>query len=148
MDPTANTLTFRVKSKDGPAERTVQLAKDVPVTLDDGLAKKKTDAPAKGQLSDLAEGVNATIQLSVDRKTARGVTIHGPTLNAALMTRDELLAALAPASLSVLDGMLQDMSQRDLAHDLGVSPSAVSQRIRRDGLAVLAEADRRLGAVR
>ncbi|MGZ4476173.1 MAG: SatD family protein [Nocardioides sp.] len=69
-------------------------------------------------------------------------------VNAALMTRDELLAGLAPASLSVLDGMLRDMSQRDLAHDLGVSPSAVSQRIRRDGLAVLAEADRRLGAVR
>jgi len=78
-------------------------------------------------------------------------SVDGPdpaVVNAALMMRDQLLAGLAPASLSVLDGMLRDMSQRDLAHDLGVSPSAVSQRIRRDGLAVLAEADRRLGGVR
>jgi hypothetical protein len=69
-------------------------------------------------------------------------------LNAALMARDELLGRLDATSLSVLAGMLRDMSQRDLAHDLGISPSAVSQRVRRDGLAVLVDIDRSLGEVR
>jgi len=78
-------------------------------------------------------------------------SVDGPDpalVNAALMARDELLANLRPASLSVLAGMLRGMSQRDLADDLGVSPSAVSQRIRRDGLAVLVHVDRTLGRPR
>jgi hypothetical protein len=69
-------------------------------------------------------------------------------LNAALMARDELVGRLDAASLSVLAGMLRGMSQRDLAADLGISPSAVSQRVRRDGLAVLVDIDRSLGEVR
>jgi len=68
-------------------------------------------------------------------------------LNAALMARDELLGRLDAVSLSVLAGMLRGMSQRDLARDLGISPSAVSQRVRRDGLAVLVDIDRSLGEV-
>lgn len=69
-------------------------------------------------------------------------------LDAALTARDELLGRLDPVSVSVLAGMLRGMSQRDLAHSLGISPSAVSQRVRRDGLAVLVDVDRSLGRVR
>ncbi|WGL50689.1 SatD family protein [Nocardioides sp. BP30] len=69
-------------------------------------------------------------------------------IDAALAARDELLGRLDAVSLSVLDGMLRDMSQREIAHDLGISPSAVSQRVRRDGLAVLIDIDSSLGTVR
>ncbi|MFT4080998.1 MAG: hypothetical protein QM638_00280, partial [Nocardioides sp.] len=63
---------------------------------------------------------------------------HQPGLeaavNAALIARDELLGGLGPLSLSVLAGMLGGMSQTRIAADLAVSASAVSQRVRRDGL--------------
>lgn len=62
-------------------------------------------------------------------------------INAALVARDQLLAGLGAESVSVVVGMLEGMSQRHLAEQLGVSPSAVSQRIRRDGLAALVRVD-------
>ena len=62
-------------------------------------------------------------------------------VNAALMTRDHLVSGLDERSLSVLDGMLRGRTQKDLAHDLGVTASAVSQRVRADGLAVVLAAD-------
>lgn len=66
-------------------------------------------------------------------------------VNAALMLRDQLLHGLAEESLSVLAGMLAGMSQKEIADELGVSPSAVSQRVRRDGLAAVVRADDLLG---
>lgn len=66
-------------------------------------------------------------------------------VNAALTLRDQLLHGLATESLSVLAGMLAGMSQKEIADDLGVTPSAVSQRVRRDGLAALVRADELLG---
>jgi predicted transcriptional regulator len=66
-------------------------------------------------------------------------------VNAALVGRDELLAGLDARSLSVLDGMLQGMSQQQIAQHVGVTPSAVSQRVRRDGLAAVVTIDELLG---
>lgn len=66
-------------------------------------------------------------------------------VNAALVGRDELLADLDDRSLSVLDGMLRGMSQQQIAHHVGVTPSAVSQRVRRDGLAAVVAIDELLG---
>ena len=53
------------------------------------------------------------------------------------MLRDHLVSGLSERSLSVLRGLLVGESQRDLAEALGISPSAVSQRVRADGLAAI-----------
>jgi DNA-binding transcriptional LysR family regulator len=58
-------------------------------------------------------------------------------VNAALALRDHLVGGLSERSLSVLRGLLDGESQRDLAEALGISPSAVSQRVRADGLAAI-----------
>jgi len=62
-------------------------------------------------------------------------------INAALMTRDQIVSGLSQRSMSVLDGLLRGRQQQEIADELGISPSAVSQRIRADGLGVLLAAD-------
>jgi hypothetical protein len=69
-------------------------------------------------------------------------------VNAALILRDQLLHGVGPESLSVLAGMLTGMSQKDIAADLGITASAVSQRVRRDGLGALVRSDELLGQLR
>lgn len=62
-------------------------------------------------------------------------------VNAALMTRDQIVSGLSERSMSVLDGLLRGRQQQAIADDLGISPSAVSQRIRADGIGVLLATD-------
>ena len=76
---------------------------------------------------------------------------HAPdpaAVNAALLARDELLGRLDDRSVSVLRGMLGHMSQQQIASSLGITASAVSQRVRRDGLAALVSVDDLLGELR
>ena len=68
-------------------------------------------------------------------------------VNAALMSRDVVVSGLSERSMSVLGGLMDGRRQRDIADDLGVSPSAVSQRIRAEGLAVVLAADELLGGL-
>jgi len=68
-------------------------------------------------------------------------------VNAALVVRDQLLAGAGEQSLSVVAGLLAGTSQKEIAAGLGISPSAVSQRIRRDGLAAIVRADELLGGL-
>ncbi len=73
---------------------------------------------------------------------AEGEAGPDPALvNAALMTRDQLVSGLSPRSMSVLDGLLRGRQQQEIADELGISPSAVSQRVRADGMGVLLAAD-------
>jgi len=58
-------------------------------------------------------------------------------VRAALLGRDELVGRLDERGLSVLRGMLSGSNQRQIAADTGVSASAISQRIRNDGLGVI-----------
>jgi DNA-binding transcriptional LysR family regulator len=69
-------------------------------------------------------------------------------VNAALVCRDEMVGGLSDRSLGVLRGLLSGRTQREIAEKLGVSPSAVSQRVRHDGLAALVAAERLLGEIR
>lgn len=62
-------------------------------------------------------------------------------VNAALMARDQLVSGLSERSMSVLDGLMSDRRQRDIADELGISPSAVSQRIRAEGIGVVLAVD-------
>ena len=66
-------------------------------------------------------------------------------VNATLMTRDMVVTGLSERSMSVLGGLMSGRQQQDIADDLGISPSAVSQRIRAEGLAVVVAADELLG---
>lgn len=61
-------------------------------------------------------------------------------VNACLVLRDERVSGLSERSLSVLRGLLSGETQRDIAATLSVSASAVSQRVRADGLAALVTA--------
>jgi hypothetical protein len=66
-------------------------------------------------------------------------------VNAGLVLRDERVSGLSERSVSVLRGLLSHETQRDLAEALGISASAVSQRVRADGLAALVAAHELLG---
>lgn len=66
-----------------------------------------------------------------------GMAAQEAAVNAALVLRDHLVSGLSPRSVSVLRGLLDGASQRDLAEALGISPSAVSQRVRGDGLGAI-----------
>ena len=73
---------------------------------------------------------------------AEGEAGPSPALvNAALMTRDQIVTGLSERSMSVLDGLLRGRQQQQIADELGISPSAVSQRIRADGIGVLLATD-------
>lgn len=62
-------------------------------------------------------------------------------VNAALMSRDQIVTGLSERSMSVLDGLMRGRRQQDIADDLGISASAVSQRVRAEGIGVLLAAD-------
>jgi hypothetical protein len=86
------------------------------------------------------------------RRTAyrRADGYDGPdpdAVNAALLLRDELLGGLSERSLGVVRGLLSGRTQREIAEKQGVSPSAVSQRVRHDGLAALVASERLLGGL-
>lgn len=68
-------------------------------------------------------------------------------VNASLLLRDELVTGLSARSLSVLRGLLAGQTQRDLAEKLGISPSAVSQRVRADGLGSIVAAHELMGGL-
>lgn len=76
----------------------------------------------------------------------RPSTVHDaaqPALNAALLCRDHLVGSLSDRSLRLLRGLMDPhTTQGGLAAREGISPSAVSQRVRADGIgAVLAAQD-------
>lgn len=62
-------------------------------------------------------------------------------VRAGLILRDRAVAAFDARSVSVLRGLLEHETQREIAARLGISPSAVSQRVRTEGLAALVLAD-------
>src|SRR5262249_18920487 len=77
VDAGKRTLTVTVKEEGGLADKTLSLAKGVRVVLADAHEHE-------GQLADLAEGAAVVVQLSLDKKTARAITVHGPSLNGTL----------------------------------------------------------------
>lgn len=80
----------------------------------------------------------------------RAADVEGPdenSVNAALLLRDQLLGGLSSRSVGVLRGLLAGRTQREIAEAEGISPSAVSQRVRNDGLAALMRAEEMLRTV-
>ena len=68
-------------------------------------------------------------------------------VNAALLCRDQMVGSASERSIRLLRGALQGRTQAELATQEGISASAVSQRVRHDGLGVLLAADELLREV-
>ena len=68
-------------------------------------------------------------------------------INAALICRDHLLGSLDDRSTRIVKALLENQTKKDIAAAEGISPSAVSQRSGRDGLALLVVASEYLRGV-
>lgn len=69
-------------------------------------------------------------------------------VNAALACRDHLVGSMSDRSRRLLGGLMHGTPQRELAEAERISPSAVSQRIRADGLAMLLASETLLAGLR
>jgi hypothetical protein len=79
IDPARNSLTFSRKQSGAIEDKTVELAKDAKVLLNDRL--KKGDKDQESKLGDLMEGTPVLVQLSVDQKSTLGVRVQGMSVN-------------------------------------------------------------------
>lgn len=79
--------------------------------------------------------------------TAEEAPALPPALTAAVELADAMLAGLDAESRAILAILLAGRPQAQAADRIGVSRSAVSQRVARNGLAVLADALTRIGEV-
>jgi len=70
----------------------------------------------------------------------------GPLPSALLLLRDRSVTALDERGVVILLGLLDGLTQRQIAEDLGITASAVSQRVRADGLDALVASDQALEA--
>lgn len=68
-------------------------------------------------------------------------------VQAALDCLDFMVGSLSTTSRQILGGLMHGRAQHDLAVAVGISPSAVSQRVRRDGIGVALEAMTTLGGL-
>ena len=109
------------------------------------------DGPGWWAAREAIEAVEAAEQRSPTRAARTAVAApDGSTLvdldavNAALLLRDHVVGDLSARSLSVLRALLKGQRQHEIANTLGISASAVSQRVRADGIGILLAADERL----
>jgi hypothetical protein len=112
------------------------------------------DGPGWWVARDAIEWVAATERqaaLRTVRTAFRSDVPDAPSptaIAAALLCRDQLVGSLDERSLRILGGLMQHQSQAELAALEGVSGSAVSQRVRAGGLAVVAAALSELSRIR
>ena len=66
-------------------------------------------------------------------------------LRVALDCRDFMVGSMSTTTRDILGGLMDGQSQHDVATRLGISASAVSQRVRRDGVGVALDAMAALG---
>jgi hypothetical protein len=80
----------------------------------------------------------------------RAAGADGPepaAVNAALLCRDQVVGSLTTRSVELLRGLVAGRTQAEIAEEQRVSASAMSQRLRNDGLAVVLAADELLKEV-
>lgn len=96
-----------------------------------------------------AQGQAALGKVRTAYRMAEGSDGPGePAVNAALQCRDHLLGSLDDRSRRILGGLMRARTQVEIAAAEDISASAVSQRVRRDGLGVLVSAAAELRRVR
>lgn len=107
------------------------------------------DGPAWWAARDAVDAVEAQAERAPTRllrtgfRDAAGPGALADAVNATLLCRDHLVGSMSQRSLRLLRGLMDpDITQAQLAEREGVSASAVSQRVRVDGIgAVLAAHD-------
>jgi hypothetical protein len=108
------------------------------------------DGPAYWAARDAIEAAKQLAGKAALRTTR---TVYGPpddtalseAVNAALQALDHILGSLSAVSWRILAGRLAGQTQKEIAEREGITPSAVSQRVRSDGIGVAMEAMRMLG---
>jgi hypothetical protein len=78
---------------------------------------------------------------------APATAAHDTALRAALDCLDHVVGSMSSTSREILGGLMDGLTQHDVAERLGVSDSAVSQRVRRDGVGVALDVMERLGTL-
>lgn len=81
-------------------------------------------------------------------RPGRASTPDPHSINAALACRDHLLDSADDRDIAILKGLMQGMTQAEIATAEGVSTSAVSQRVRRAGIGVILRAHTLLREIR
>ena len=98
--------------------------------------------------AELAASRAATRHARTAYRCAEGAEGPDPrAVNAALLCRDQMVGSASERSIRLLRGALRGRTQAELATQEGISASAVSQRVRHDGLGVLIAADELLREV-
>ena len=113
------------------------------------------DGPGWWAAREAIESVKLEATRSATRRMRTAYRIADDTIgpdpaavNSALMCRDQMIGSVSERSLRLLRGTLAGRTQAELAEDEGISASAVSQRVRHDGLAVIAATDELMRTVR
>ncbi len=105
-------------------------------------------ARAAIEAAELDASRPATRHARTAYRRAEGVDGPDPqAINAALLCRDQMVGSVSDRSIRLLRGTLRGLTQTELATQEGISASAVSQRVRHDGLGVLVAADELLREV-
>lgn len=102
------------------------------------------DGPGWWAAREAVEAAEADAQAAAHRSRRTAYRSAVPdervdAVNAALECQDHLVGLLSNRSLTILRGLMSGTTQVELAQREGISPSAVSQRVRADGLAVILE---------
>lgn len=72
---------------------------------------------------------------------------HAAAVQAALDCLDWMIGSMSETSRSILGGLMDGRTQQEIAASLGISPSAVSQQVRNNGLGVALEVIQSLGGL-
>ena len=145
----ALTASFHIRSRLRPTDVRFGVGRGAVQVLD--RARGIHDGPAYWAARDAIEAAKElarkaalrttrTVYRSPDEDAAQTTAV-----NAALLTLDQILGSLSVVSWRILGGRLAGLTQREVAEREGITPSAVSQRVRSDGIGVAMEAMRMLG---
>lgn len=139
-------LSERPRVEDGPgwwaARAAIEWVKQQAATA--GARHLRTAYRRAADLEDPAPEDPAPEEPDREEPDRQTTSVTGPApdpVNAALLCRDHMIGSVSERSLRLLRGTLDGRTQAEMAAEEGISPSAVSQRVRHDGLAVVVAAD-------
>jgi hypothetical protein len=102
-------------------------------------------AGATAAAADTTDAADASEADTSDASDTSDTADTATALRAALDCLDFVVGSMSTTTRDILGGLMDGQSQLDVATRLGVSPSAVSQRVRRDGVGVALDAMAVLG---
>ena len=140
--------SFRIRMLLHPVDVRFGLGRGAITTLDTG--RGIHDGPAYWNAREAIESAKARASKPQTR-TARTAYVspddapgHAAAIQAALDCLDFMIGSMSDTSRTILGGLMEGRSQQAIATSLDISPSAVSQQVRGNGLGVTLEALRRL----